>query len=125
MPQPLRAETCRKPWEYAKVIVRSTAIIPVLVGDVNQRLSYKMEEFMDAFGSEQGRLLYSEFECIVACNVGRDGVHKDSRMKVYVAIWRVLGTSWERFIASVERPRDASPPACKRPFSFMLLLNCS
>ena len=124
MPQPLRAETCRKPWEYAKVIVRSTAILPVLVGAVNQRLSFNMEEYIAVFGSEQGRMLYSEFESIIACNVGRVGVHKDSRMKAYVAIWRVLGTSWERFIASVGRPRDACPPACKKPFSFMML-NCS
>ena len=125
MPPPLRAETCRKPWEYANVIVRCTAIVPVLVGADNQRLSFNMEEYIAAFGSEQGRMLYSEFESIVASNVRRDGVHKDSRMKVYVAIWRVLGTSWERYIASIERPRKACPPACKRPFFFMLLLKFS
>jgi hypothetical protein len=90
-----------------------------------QKIGFYIQEYMEEFGSEQGRLLYTEFESIISRDLRRKSVRVDSCMQVYVAIWRVLGTSWTEHIGSLSRARDGSPPECKRPFCFMLFLICS
>jgi len=81
------------------------------------RIGFIIQAYMEAFGSDQGRLLYTEFESIVSRDLSRESVRVEACMKVFIAIWRVLGTSWTEYIASTSRPRDGSPPECKRTFS--------
>ena len=113
MPPPLRAETCRKPWNYANVSVNYSSIVIELVD--RTRLRFTMEAYIAAFGSEHGGLLYAEFQSIISKNLRRSGVAWGAHMRVYVGIWRVLGASWIHHIASIVRPRPDCPPACKRP----------
>ena len=80
-----------------------------------RKLRFNRADYIATFGSENGGLLYAEFQSIISKNLRTKGVACGARMRVYVSIWRVLGASWMHYIASVVRARPDSPPACKRP----------
>jgi hypothetical protein len=87
-------------------------------------LDFDRGRYIEVFGTEQGGLLYMEFESIVS-RPARPSNSGDGRrlMKVYVSIWRVLGASWTEYIAANQRPRKECPPPCEKLlFSAMLML---
>ena len=76
-------------------------------------IGFNIDEYMKEFGDVQGRLLYTEFQSILSRDCSQRSV--TSMMRVYVAIWRVLGASWKEHIASASRPKDGCPSDCKKP----------
>ena len=78
-------------------------------------IRFDNQEYMDEFGSEQGRLLHTEFQSLVTRDLNRESDKAAATMQVYVAIWRVLGKTWTRHIASRQDARAGSPPECEGP----------
>ena len=104
-------------------MIRHHAVILRRADDTGN-MGFHRDEYNAVFGTQNGGLLYTEFESICSRPaLSSEGGNEGRLMKVYVSIWRVLGASWTEYIASNKKARKECLPACKRPL-FSVLWMC-
>lgn len=99
------AVDCLKPWNWAKVTVKTRTVMVSTVDDTV--LAYDLSVYTARFGAIKGSALHNEFESALEL---QDDVAK--KMRVFLGIWRVLGRSWTEHIAQIVNERLLSPPEC-------------
>jgi len=112
------------PWEHAHVVVTQTSIILHLTNESTLGFLNNSEGYIEEFGEERGRLLFTEFDNILSKKGNRRTCGDNIQMEVYVSIWRVFGKSWTEKIKRVNRKRNIAPPQCNIPLLLMFLLFC-
>jgi len=120
----LDASVVHLPWEYAHVVVTPTSIVLYLTNESTLGFLGNSAGYIEEFGDEKGRLLFTEFDNILSKKGNRRTCGDDINMEVYVSIWRVFGKSWTEKIKRVNRKRNIAPAKCNIPLLLIFLLLC-
>jgi hypothetical protein len=102
------------PWEYAYVVFTPTSIVLHLTNESTLGFINNQAAYIEEFGEEKGRLLFTEFDNILSHKANRRTCGDDLQMEVYVSIWRVFGKSWTEKIKRIKTRRKIAPPKCNK-----------